>query len=228
MARGSAPIVFVACLWALLAVLPASALGEARVGRGQPCSAGAECRDGLACVGGTCRAAGEAAPPQGGARQRWAAFELSGTHAFAGVTFAPGVTGYWPYGGGVAVDAGFLFAVRGGVLFDRTELALEIAPVTWLWDFDAKPMLTLNVSIGGLVQVAGHVFWPLRFGLGFAAVNSPTEDVYMEGRLDLIGLAYQYGHLLFELSLPSVRYHTEFLQLGIWAWLFNISVAYVI
>ena len=89
-------------------------------------------------------------------------------------------------------------------------------------------MLTFNVSVGGLVPVAGDVFWPMRFGLGLAAVNSPTGEVYMLGRVDLIGLAYQVGHLLFEISLPSVRYSTEFRQLALWSWLFNISISYVV
>jgi hypothetical protein len=46
--------------------------------------------------------------------------------------------------------------------------------------------------------------------------------------LDLIGLAYRWGHLLFEISLPSVRFQTEFERIGIWGWVFNLGVSYVI
>jgi hypothetical protein len=168
------------------------------------------------------------APSRGGPASAWTGFELGGTHLFGGLTFAPGLTGFWPYGGGVAVEAALLFGLRVGVLFDRVELAAELVPVTWWWRLGADPTLTFNLSVGGLLRVADRVHWPLRFGLGLAAVGTPTDEVYMLGRLDLIGLAYQYGHLLFELSLPSVRFSTEFQSLGIWAWLFNLSVTYVI
>jgi len=72
------------------------------------------------------------------------------------------------------------------------------------------------------------VSWPLRFGLGLAALELPVTPVHMQGRLDLIGLVYQHGHLLFELDLPSIRFCSEFRTVGIWAWLFTISITYVV
>ena len=77
-------------------------------------------------------------------------------------------------------------------------------------------------------EIGDQVYWPLRFGIGLSAVNTYNDQTLMQGRLDLLGVAFQYGHLLFEVSLPSVRFHSEFDQYGLWGWLFNISGAYVI
>jgi hypothetical protein len=222
------------------------------------CESDADCAEGQTCSEGACAAARDeaaagAAPEQGEAEGadavgdepaggRWADFRLEGTHFFAGVTFAPGLTGFWPYGGDLPVWFGFLFALRAGVLFGRTELSIELAPDTWVWDFDPGEhphftdhsysgnveSLTFLVNVGGLIRLADSVSWPLRFGLGLAAVELPLTSVYMQGRLDLIGLAYQYGHLLFELNLPSIRFSSEFRNVGIWGWLFTLSVSYVI
>jgi hypothetical protein len=164
----------------------------------------------------------------------WADFTLGGTRFFGGITLAPGMTGYWNYGGPVDVEPAFFFALRLGVLFEKTELALEIAPKTWVWDLDdpKRKSFSLNASIGGLIRVANHAYWPIRFGLGLTAGDLETpnvqKNVYMQGRIDLIGIVYQYGHLLFEVNLPSTRFHSEFQNIGIWAWLFNLSVSYVI
>lgn len=190
------------------------------------CRQDADCGIGMVCQAGRCQEVALGATRKGGG---WSDFTLGGTHFFGGVTFAPGMTGFWDYGGPVEVHAGFMFALRLGMLFDRTELALELAPKTWIWDFDQDlSSLSFNVSIGGLVSVARQTYWPLRFGLGLTHGDLPLEEVYMQGRLDLIGLAFNYGHLLFEISLPSTRFHTEFKHVGIWAWLFNLSIYYII
>jgi hypothetical protein len=161
--------------------------------------------------------------------KRWKDFELQGTHFFGGFTIGPGMTGQWAYGGPVEVEGAFFFAFRLGVLLDRMELGLEISPRAWLWDFEPeKSSFSLNVSIGGYLEVADNAYWPLRFGLGFTTGDMTRKDVYMQGRLDIIGLVYQYGHLLFELNLPSTRFHSEMKEYGIWAWLFNISITYVL
>ena len=59
-------------------------------------------------------------------------------------------------------------------------------------------------------------------------VNTWNDEVFMQGRLDLIGIVYRWGHLLFEVDLPSIRFHSVFQHLGIWGWMFNLSVSYVI
>jgi hypothetical protein len=238
------------------AVVPAPAAAQPRGDIGESCRARSDCLEGLRCVEQVCQPActrsedcgtnqvcrqgrcvevreglpppseAKAPAPKGG----WADFTLGGTHLFGGITLAPGMTGYWVYGGPVEVEPAFFFALRLGLLFDRTELALEIAPKTWVWDFDdpQRSSFSLNASIGGLIKVAKHAYWPLRFGLGFTAGDLAIKDVYMQGRVDLVGIVYQYGHLLFEVNLPSTRFHSEFRNIGIWAWLFNLSITYVI
>ena len=175
---------------------------------------------------------------------RWADFRLGGTHFIGGLTFAPGLTGFWPYGGDLPVWASFFFALKAGVLFNRTELSVELAPVTWVWDFDPRNntssrvlghsyegnlnSLSFLVNIGGYIRLADNVYWPFRFGLGLSAHELPLENVYMQGRLDLIGIVYHYGHLMFELNLPSIRFHSEFQNIGIWGWLFTLTISYVV
>lgn len=158
----------------------------------------------------------------------WRDFELEGTHPFAGLVLGPAMSAWWNYRGVFDIEPALFFGLRGGVLFHHAELAFELAPVTWVPDFDRKPSLSFNVTIGGLVPIAPRVRWPLRAGVGLTALNLPYENVYMQARMDLIGLVYQLGHLLFEISLPSVRFSSEFDRMGIWGWLFNISVVYVI
>jgi hypothetical protein len=218
------------------------------------CEADADCAAEQACQDGRCAAVGAEAegeptpePAEGAAAtpeagRRWADFELQGPHFFAGVTFAPGMTGFWDYGGALPVWAAFLFSLRAGVLFGRVELSAELAPVTWVWDFSPEEhphfadhqwegnveSLSFLVNVGGLIRLANNVSWPLRFGLGLVSHELPLTDVYMQGRLDLIGLVYQYGHLLFELDLPSIRFCSEFQNVGIWGWLFTISITYVV
>jgi len=221
-----------------LLVAPSLAGGEVALGGpGESCRARSDCEEPLRCIEQTCvepettpepEADAESSEATEGGGTRWLDFELGGIHPFFGITVAPGMTGYWQNWGNLPVESAFLFALRAGVLFDTTELSVELAPATWVWRSGEKPMLTLNVAIGGLLRLTRNLYWPLRFGLGFAAVNTPTDEVYMQGRLELVGLAYQLGHVIIEMSLPSIRFSSEFEHIGIWAWLFNVSFSYVI
>lgn len=236
---------------ALLLTMPAISAGQALGGEGESCRARADCEEGLRCIEQVCvapesadeevtadvesaadeNADNESSPLDDGAEgdSDWADFELEGPHFFAGISIGPGVSGNWFYGGGVAVEGAMIFSIQMGVLFGRTELSIEISPMTWVQDFDADPMFSLLVSVGGLIPLGdANVYWPLRFGLGLSAVNTWNDEVFMQGRLDLIGIVYRWGHLLFEVDLPSIRFHSEFQHLGIWGWMFNLSVSYVI
>lgn len=195
----------------------------------EDCPLGQVCRHGRCVLGSQPRPGADPGPGPEPAGPGWADFKLGGTHFFGGIILAPAMTGFWNYGGPVEVEAAFFFAFRLGVLFDRTELSLELSPAAWIWDFEPKRnSLTFLANIGALVKVSDRAYWPLRFGLGLTSGELPFDKVYMEGRVDLVGLAFQYGHLLFEVNLPSTRFHTEFKEVGIWAWLFNISVSYLI
>jgi hypothetical protein len=67
----------------------------------------------------------------------------------------------------------------------------------------------------------------LRFGLGVTGVNAPHDSTYMQGRLDLVGLIYRYGHVLFELSLFSPRFSSELRHFGLWTVPFTLGASYV-
>jgi len=241
-----------AWLAATVALAPVGAAAQALGEAGESCRARSDCAEGLRCIDNVCTAAAdgvlaepapepasaapvespEAAPaedqagPDGGGGG-WTDFALGGAHGFAGLGLGPALTGEWYYGNEPTWRAGMQLALRGGVLLDRMELALELAPDTLWWNLDRAPVLSFNVTIGGLIEIAPRLYWPLRFGLGVTGVNLPHDETCMQGRLDLVGLAYLYGHVLFELSLFSARFSSEFHHFGLWTVPFTISASYV-
>ncbi len=158
----------------------------------------------------------------------WMDFELEGVHAFAGVAGGAGVSGHWIYDHSFDTETAGLFTIRGGVLLGDVELAAELAPKTF-WSEAGQPgMLTFNLSVGGLPELADSVHWPLRFGVGLADPGNPNGDLWLMGRVDLIGIAYRLGHVIFELNLPSIRFQSDLEHFGIWGWVVNLGVTYVI
>jgi hypothetical protein len=224
----------------LLLGAPAASTAQALGGEGESCQARSDCAEGLRCLGNVCTASTDAAagpepgPPaepapaeQTATAGGWSDFALGGAHGFVGLALGPALTGDWFYGGSPTWHPGMLLALRGGILLDRIELALEFAPVSLWWSFERDPVLSFNVTIGGLVELTDHLYWPFRFGLGVTGVNAPHDETYMQARLDLAGIVYQYGHLLFELDLISVRFSSEFRDFGLWAVPFVLAASYV-
>jgi hypothetical protein len=84
------------------------------------------------------------------------------------------------------------------------------------------------VHVGGLPFLTEHIYWPLRFGVGMVAVNTPNDTVLFQTRFDLLGIGVKLGHVMLELSFPAFRYTTDFDLGGIFSWLTAISVTYVI
>jgi hypothetical protein len=87
-----------------------------------------------------------------------------------------------------------MVAFHGAVLLGRTELGLELSPVPFGVNLFAGHYLRLYDRPGATVRI----FWPLRGGLGITGL----EPVHFQLRADLVGVAFQVGHLLMELSLP--------------------------
>ena len=196
------------------------------------CTSHSDCGVDSSCTDGVCTTTPSADPgsdekaPQS---DEWDEFVLTGAHPFLGLAVGPAVGGWWLFRQEqLDINPAFFFGFRGGAYFGRAELAFELAPVTWLPDFDGDPNLSFLVSIGGLPKLGDNVYWPLRFGLGLSALNLPDDQVFMQARLDLLGVAFQYGHLLFEVSLPSTRFHTDFDVHGVWGWVCAVSVSYVL
>jgi hypothetical protein len=136
--------------------------------------------------------------------------------SFIGLTVAAGVLngGYtasqssmW----GKGVDSTLLFALRAGVLLGRTELALEVAPFSDVWDAQrAKgPAFQANATFGYLIPFkqleSGSLAWPLRAGIGVLAGNT-NDNVFFEARVDPIGVVYRTGSILLDFHVVSFRY----------------------
>lgn len=102
--------------------------------------------------------------------------------------------------------------MKGGILIDRAELTLEFSPVTALpsTGFGAEPVLQFNLNGGYHIPLYGPISWPLRAGIGMAAVNLGNYDALFEGRFDLVGLSAMVGPVLLDLYAPSLRIFTEF------------------
>jgi hypothetical protein len=142
----------------------------------------------------------------------------SSVRTFIGLTLAGGMIngGYtsseatiW----GKGLDSAALFALRGGVLLGRTEIALEIAPFTRAWDAQREtgPAFDANVTFGYRIPFARvgetPLAWPLRVGVGILAGGDNTgDDVFVEARLDPIGVSFQTGPLIVDFIAPSIRY----------------------
>lgn len=154
-------------------------------------------------------------------------WRIHDTHFIAGVSLAPGFGFVFDYATETAsaVDPAFLFSLRIGALFSkRTELAVEISPVTWFPTTVVDPVLQMNLTIGNFNHLGGDFYWPTRFGLGFAAVNLPNE--LFTQRLDLIGVAYNWSHFIFELMLPSVRHGTDLDAYSVFDFHFGVQTSY--
>jgi hypothetical protein len=184
------------------------------------------------------------------ALEEWLHHRVKGIRPFIGFTLAGGVVngGYsgaarsaW----GSGADGAFLFALRGGVfLGPRHELALEVSPFTDVWDTQAPgPTFQVNGTYGyWLPLVQGETVqlsWPLRVGAGVMIGGSNTgNNVFFQGRADLIGIALKVGHLIIEGHLPSFRYaltNGRFPGFGgdgvtqhVLTWFIGTSVSYVL
>ena len=171
-----------------------------------------------------------APPPLEPTGRRWMDFTLDDEiHAYAGLTFAPGVFLGLDYGTGQTSPAygSFFFALRGGVLFGRTALELEISPVTWIPILPAGGgAFNLNLSIGTYNQLVEGVYWPTRFGVGLQYLPNASQALFLS-RLDLLGVAFNVGHVLIDFHVPSFRFTTEFDQIGTFNWLFGAGASYV-
>jgi hypothetical protein len=150
----------------------------------------------------------------------WNDFELSGVHAFAGITLGIGaVSGGFsgPRGSawGSGADGAFDFAVRVGAFVNRHELAIQVSPFTYLWDLaNLGGISGAAVKVSGtygyfipLTQSGAHLYYPIRGGIGFfmGGVNT-ADNVLFEARADLVGLGLRIGHVMLDLHAPSFRY----------------------
>lgn len=188
--------------------------------RGESCRARADCGEGLMCLHGECadeRARSHDASDDAGAE--WLRFDLHGSHPFLGIAWMGGpawATLSSPLGtsNDSNVRSGFLFALRGGAIFDNHELAIELSPMTYVpysAPFSNGPVFQINGTYGYYAPLydsaAVSVYWPVRVGAGiFAGGDNTGGLVYFQAIGDLVGPAIRVGHLIIDLRLPSFRY----------------------
>lgn len=212
---------------------------------GETCGATADCGGVLRCIDNVCGGPQEAKggkgakgeggeqeeEDEGGGFEEWAAHPMfDGTGGFVGLAVMGGIGLGVPLSGGSTSDpeGSFLFGLKGGVLIDRIELALEFSPVTYI-PFTvrgADPNLQVNATFGYHIPISDMVSWPLRVGAGIVAVNTINDDVYFQARADALGLSINYGHLLFDAHFPSFRFITEFDRAAFLDWLIGGGIAY--
>jgi hypothetical protein len=155
--------------------------------------------------------------------EKWLSFELEGAHPFVGMTWL----------GGPAyildpiddVSGTFFFALRGGVMLDKLELGIEFSPMTAL--YEGTTHLQFNGFVGYYIPIADNIYWPIRGGVGMVAVDLPADRVWLQVRADLVGVAFQVGHVIIDLNLPSFRFTTDIEDIHAMAWLPGGSVSYV-
>lgn len=169
------------------------------------------------------------APPEPTDKREWRFDAMSGTHGFVGMGIKPGMGIAVPHGGGGASDVEFalLWALRGGVLIDRAEVSLELAPVTArvFWPTDG-PNLSALINFGYHLPLGGPVNWPFRVGAGVTAVNF-LSDAALQTRLDAVGISIDYKHFLVDIQVPSFRHHTDFSDFSLVNLYFGVDAAYV-
>jgi hypothetical protein len=129
---------------------------------------------------------------------------------------------------GVVVGS-LLFAIKGGVFVDRAELGLEFAPASFVISFGPDyPTVEMNAYAGYHIPVAGPVSWPLRFGVGFthlAPSGGRTEDIFLEGRADLVGLSLHFDPVLVDFYLPSFRVNTDVDRIHTFTYVFGVGAS---
>lgn len=180
------------------------------------------------------------------AMQEWMHFALKGVHPFVGLTFAVGAVngGYTTTKGsawGSGADGGLVLAVRGGVFINRHEIALEIAPMTYVWDFQAPgPAFAVGATYAYFIPLTQgetvRLYYPLRAGVGtFLGGANTGSNVFFEARADLVGLGMKIGHVMLDAHLPSFRYALTkgfFAGVGdatqhVLSWYFGFSASYI-
>jgi hypothetical protein len=155
------------------------------------------------CVTGLCAFAGSAEAQE----KR----EFEGLRPLVGGTFGLGPTWLDTGFAGGQTYGGLLFALKGGILYDRIEAGIELSPVTQLLTFETgqEPNFQFNAYGGYHIPITGPFSWPLRGGVGMAHILGAGGATLFEARLDLIGASMHLGPVLLDVHLPSWRILTD-------------------
>lgn len=219
---------------------------------GLSCAATPDCGGELRCIRNVCslpwgnptdrRGAGAGADDSG-SDSEWFVYDRDGVHPFVGLA-AMGGPAFWalttdgyPGMNDRSVRGTFLFGIRGGLHIGRNELAVEISPMTFAYyEGTPGPTFQFNVSYARHISLYSSdkvdVSWPLRLGAGIMTGNT-GDQVFVELRADLVGVAIRIGHFVIDLHLPSFRYELSPVRVGFlnsvshfFHWLAGTSLSY--
>lgn len=170
---------------------------------------------------------------------------LVGVRALAGLAVAGGATieGFQePDGDGLEgpVNSGsFYAALKLGMTIDVVELSAEWAPKTNFAvlgnddsHFRARPRTSYNneslssvlLNIGVHLPLTQRLSWPVRAGGGFV-MNDKTTDFM--ARLDIFGISIKTKYVLLDVSLPSLRYTSDFDNYQRFTGLVGVTASYI-
>ncbi|MCA9668511.1 MAG: hypothetical protein KC503_23125 [Myxococcales bacterium] len=151
------------------------------------------------------------------------------TRFFVGLSGGPSVSRFYSYDHGSLGDTygGAFFALRAGVLFGKTELAINFAPRTQHVKNDVDQM-ALGLSIGGYLRITDRVYWPMRLRHNVIFGDTWDDRPYMQIGLDLVGVALRFGDFIVELNAPSASFTTDFKEVAQASWAFRFGLTWVI
>ncbi len=123
-------------------------------------------------------------------------------------------------------------ALKGGVMVEIVELSAEYSPKLY------KPMMfgsgglpghgeymqSLLGNIGVHIPMAERVYWPIRVGGGFTVYDGNFD---FQGRFDPFNVSIKTKYFLFEASLPSIRYNSNFESFHRWTGLLTLGASYI-
>lgn len=155
--------------------------------------------------------------------------ELDDTRAHIGALLGGGPTHSDNANGGAV--GSLLFAIKGGLFFDRFELGLELAPATYVLSFRPDtPSIHMNLYAGYHIPVYKSISWPLRVGLGFTTptFRGVAGDTALALRADLIGVSVLLSDkFLLDVHLPSWRVNIDTDRGGaLFSYIFGLGFAY--
>lgn len=155
--------------------------------------------------------------------------ELDDTRAHIGALLGGGPS-HTDNSNGDAVGS-LLFALKGGLFFDRFELGLEFAPATYVMSFRPDiPSVHMNLYGGYHIPVYKSISWPLRVGLGFTTptFRGDAGDTLLALRADLIGVSVLLADkFLLDVHVPSWRVNIDAERGGaFFSYIFGVGFAY--
>jgi hypothetical protein len=164
---------------------------------GRTCLRRSDCGEGLVCLDDRCVPRLSAMFERDDDRGKGEG-TLRGHRFFGGVSVGPGIS---LIDGFEDLFTGMNIALRLGYLASRTEILLEVSPVTSWYVLQVAPEITISASIGRYFHLGSDFYWVVRLGGGLVPARIPS----VQARLDPIALARKVGPVLLELTLPSIR-----------------------